>query len=79
MTWHIGTTTHNDGAIAVLADEGRVARVDKHEDRDARAALIAAAPDLLACCKRALRESARVRPDFMEQLLVAIAKAEGKL
>lgn len=37
--------------------------------------LIAAAPDLLECCKRALNESARVHPDFMAQLESAIAKA----
>ena len=34
--------------------------------------------DLLGCCKRALTESARVHPDFLEQLNAAIAKAEGR-
>lgn len=34
-------------------------------------------PDLLACCKRALTDSARVHPDFMKQLKAAISKAHG--
>ena len=32
---------------------------------------------LVACCKRALEHSARVHPDFREQLLAALAAAEG--
>ena len=31
--------------------------------------------ELLACCERALNESARVHPDFAAQLQAAIAKA----
>lgn len=45
---------------------------------EANARLIAAAPELLALCKRALTQSARVHPDFMTALENVIAKAEGK-
>ena len=31
--------------------------------------------ELLACCKRALTQSARVHPDFAEQLRAAIERA----
>ena len=34
--------------------------------------------ELVACCERALTESARVHPDFMAQLQAALAKARGK-
>ena len=44
----------------------------------ANARLIAAAPDLLAIAKRALNESARVRPDFAADIRTAIAAAEGE-
>ena len=47
------------------------------ENIEPNARLIAAAPDLLAIAKRALNESARVRPDFAADIKAAIAAAEG--
>lgn len=40
--------------------------------------LHAEAAELLALCKRAVNESARVHPDFLAKLQVAIRRAEGR-
>jgi len=44
----------------------------------ANARLVSAAPEMLACCIRALTQSARVHGDFMLELERVIAKATGE-
>ena len=48
-TWTLGTLVQNDGSVAILAGDERVARVDvgNTPTGSARAHLIAAAPELL--------------------------------
>jgi hypothetical protein len=49
-----------------------------HDQPEANARLIAAAPDLLAACKLAAQYSETIWEDEMQKIVAAIAKAEGK-
>ncbi len=62
----------------VYARDWRVVRCDYTDEGAANAALIAAAPDLLACCEWALRMMNGGRPEEdLVDLRAAITKARG--
>jgi hypothetical protein len=75
----------NYSGFVVLAEnrprKGYMARVDDKSGvfSEADARLIAAAPELLAACKRALAAIRTAIPGEPDYLISVIAKAEGKL
>ena len=75
----------------IFADDGRlvgsVSALGNTKDALADAYLIAAAPDLLGACKKAMcfltiltpKTQAEVLQEIIDDLIAAIAKAEGKI
>ena len=80
--WVVSRPALRGGAYCVLSErdgDAAVALVYGRSQTDANAALIAAAPDLLAACRAALHDRMfKDWPEIATLLRDAIAKAEGR-
>lgn len=65
-----------DGLIAATRYLGNAP--ERETEHAANAALLAAAPDLLAACRKVVNNWGDLHPKDLQQLRAAIAKAEGR-
>ena len=79
VPWTATGKESGEGVYHIRSGEGyRVAMAYSVDDTSRIVRAVNSHADLLAIAKRALNESARVRPDFAADIRTAIAAAEGE-